>query len=200
MKSEREFLVQQRLLNQLQRGQLSRRRFMQTMMLAGMGLSGVRALGASPFAQDGRPLTPTFYQWIVTNHPEVNTVNQNFPNLDAQIAPVEGFDVARFVAEGQNQESTWDVYVGMTPFVEMAALIAADVIEPWDNYISQDVLDDIIPSIREECTVDGKLYSWPFLLDVIVSGSNSSITNAAGLPEALPTTWDGYLANSATVV
>jgi ABC-type glycerol-3-phosphate transport system substrate-binding protein len=200
MKSEREYIMQDRLLNQLRRGQISRRRFMQTMMLAGMGLSGVRALGASPFRQEGRPLTPTFYQWIYNNHPEVNTLNQNYPNLDAQIAPVEGFDVARFVAEGQNQESTWDVYVGMTPFVEMAALIAADVIEPWDNYISQDVLDDIIPSIREECTVDGKLYSWPFLLDVIVSGSNSSITNAAGLPEALPTTWDEYLANSQTVV
>jgi ABC-type glycerol-3-phosphate transport system substrate-binding protein len=62
------------------------------------------------------------------------------------------------------------------------------------------VLDDIIPSIREECTVDGKLYSWPFLLDVIVAGSNSSITNAAGLPEALPTTWDEYLANAQTVL
>jgi hypothetical protein len=123
-KQELQHLIEASLVNQFKRGQLSRRQFMQTMIMAGMGLSGVNALAARPFRQD-RPLTPTFYQWIVTNHPEVNTVNQNFPNLDAQIAPVEGFDVARFVAEGQNQESTWDVYVGMTPFVEMAALIAA---------------------------------------------------------------------------
>ncbi len=46
-------------------------------------------------------------------------------------------------------------------------MIEADVIEPWDNYIPKDVLDDIIPSIREENTIDGKLYGWPFLLDVI---------------------------------
>ena len=45
--------------------------------------------------------------------------------------------------------------------------LEADVIEPWDNYVPQEVIDDLIPSIREECTVDGKLYSWPFLLDVI---------------------------------
>ena len=56
----------------------------------------------------------------------------------------------------------------MTPFVEMASLIKAGVIEPWDDYIPKDVLDDMLPSIRAECTVDGKLYSWPFLLDIIV--------------------------------
>ena len=52
----------------------------------------------------------------------------------------------------------------------MSAFIKAGVIEPWDNYIPKDVIDDIIPSIRAECTVDGKLYSWPFLLDVIGIG------------------------------
>ncbi|HXV99579.1 MAG TPA: ABC transporter substrate-binding protein, partial [Anaerolineae bacterium] len=147
-----------------------------------------------------RPLTPTFYQWIVDLHPAVQTVNQDFGDLNFQIAPVAGFDVARFVAEGKNQESTWDVYVGMTPFVEMAALIKADVIEPWDNYIPKEVLDDIIPSIREECTVDGKLYSWPFLLDIITQGYNTAITSKAGLPDTAPADWDEYLANSKAVL
>jgi multiple sugar transport system substrate-binding protein len=57
--------------------------------------------------------------------------------------------------------------VGQTPFVEMTAMIEADVIEPWDNYIPKDVLDDLIPSIRDECTINGKLYGWPFLFDVV---------------------------------
>ena len=74
----------------------------------------------------------------------------------------------------------------MTPFVEMTAMIEADVIEPWDDYIPQEVIDDIIPSIREECTVDGKLYSWPFLLDVIGMGWHSGLTSQAGLAEARP--------------
>jgi ABC-type glycerol-3-phosphate transport system substrate-binding protein len=117
-----------------------------------------------------RPLTPTFYQWIIDLHPSVPQVNDEFKAtapLNFQIAPVQGFGVDRFVAEARDRNSTWDLYVGMTPFAEMSSLIAADVIEPWDNYIPQDVLNDLIPSVRNECTVDGHLYSWPFLLDII---------------------------------
>jgi multiple sugar transport system substrate-binding protein len=55
------------------------------------------------------------------------------------------------------------------------------------------VLDDIIPSIREECTIDGKLYSWPFLLDVIGNSWHSGMTTKAGLPDTAPETWDEYL-------
>src|SRR5437762_3554017 len=78
-------------------------------------------------AASTRPLTPTFYQWIVDLHPSLPQVNKQFPDLNFQIAPVQGFGIERFVAEGKNKESTWDVYVGMTPFVEMKALIKADV-------------------------------------------------------------------------
>lgn len=225
-RKDEEFLIQELLRSQLRRGEISRRQFLQNMIVAGMGLGGVSVLsscgGAAPAtpaqqeaaapateapkeeapaaASGTRPLTPTFYQWIVDLHPGLKAVNESFADLNFQIAPVAGFDVARFVAEGKNKESTWDVYVGMTPFVEMAALIKADVIEPWDNYIPKDVLDDIIPSIREECTVDGKLYSWPFLLDIIVQGYNSTITSKAGLPDTPPADWDEYLANSKTVL
>ncbi|MCL4302872.1 MAG: ABC transporter substrate-binding protein [Anaerolineae bacterium] len=222
-------MIQELLRSQLIRGEISRRQFLQNMIMAGMGLGGVSVLascaGGAPTAvptqapaapateaaapaaateeaaaSGTRPLTPTFYQWINDLHPGIQAVNQAFGEVDYQIAPVAGFDVARFVAEGKNKQSTWDVYVGMTPFVEMASLIKADVIEPWDNYIPKDVLDDIIPSIREECTVDGKLYSWPFLLDIIVQSYNSAITTKAGLPDTPPADWDEYLANSKTVL
>ncbi len=82
----------------------------------------------------------------------------------------------------------------------MSAFIKAGVIEPWDNYIPKDVIDDIIPSIRAECTVDGKLYSWPFLLDVIGSAWHSGITSKAGVPDAAPATWDEFLASSKKIV
>ena len=182
MNREEEYLQYQQLLAQWKRSQISRRQFMLRAMATGLTLSGVGAAlaacgggaapaepPAAPQASNGeaaeagseagsRPLTPTFYQWIVDLHPSIPDVNQAFPDVNFQIAPVEGFGIERFVAEAKNKESTWDVYVGMTPFVEMAALIKADVIEPWDDYIPKEVIDDIIPSIREECTVDGKLY------------------------------------------
>jgi multiple sugar transport system substrate-binding protein len=149
-----------------------------------------------------RPLTPTFYAWIPDTHPAVKTVSDDFAKttpLNFQIAPVEGFGIDRFVAEARDKNSTWDVYVGMTPFVEMTALVQADVIEPWDNYIPKDVLNDILPAIKEECSIDGKLYCWPFLLDICVLGTNTALSQKAGAVD-LPTTWDEYLINAQKVV
>ena len=99
-------------------------------------LFGANAAFARPSA---RALTPTFYQWIYNIHPDIpDTLNKQYATkhqLDAKIAPVQGFGIERFVAEAKQKKSTWDVYVGMTPFVEMAQLIAAGVIEPWDTYM-----------------------------------------------------------------
>ncbi len=212
-RSEQDLLVQNALFSQLQRGRINRRQFMTRTMAAGLSLAGINAMvsgcapGAVPGATTagggaapaGRPLTPTFYQWIVDLHPSIPEVNKRFDGMNFQIAPVEGFGIERFVAESKNSESTWDVYVGMTPFVEMKALIASDAIEPWDEYIPKDVIDDLIPSIRAECTVDGKLYSWPFLLDVIGMGWNSDITDKAGISKA-PETWDEYLAGAKAIM
>ena len=171
-------------------------------LVAGLGMAGVSAaakFGVGPaFAQD-RPLTPTFYQWIEDLHPGFRQVNAQFPGINYQIAPVEGFGIERFVAEAKNKESTWDVYVGQTPFVEMSAMVAADVIEPWDNYIPKDVLDDIIPSIREENLIDGKMYGWPFLLDVIGTGWHSGLTTTAKLPMRRPRPGTNYLANAKAI-
>jgi multiple sugar transport system substrate-binding protein len=202
IRKERELLLRQLWRRQLLRGRIDRRDFMTRSLMAGLGMAGVGVaarLGSSS-ALAARPLTPTFYQWIENLHPSIPQVNEKFPGINYQIAPVEGFGIERFVTEAKNGESTWDVYVGMTPFVEMTAMIEADVIEPWDNYIPQDVIDDIIPSIREECTVDGKLYSWPFLLDIIGMGWHSGLTAEAGLPETPPATWDEFLQNAQTVV
>ena len=156
-------------------------------------------------AEGERPLTPTFYQWIINLHPGIEgSVNPEFSSetpLDSKVAPVEGFGIERFVAEARDQSSTWDVYVGMTPFVEMAALIEAQVISPWDDYMPDDVKDDIIPSILEEAKFEDKIYNWPFLLDIIVQGWNAAIVEKAGLdPDAAPRDWDEYLANARQVV
>ena len=202
-RKELEYILQQAARQQLLKGKIDRREFIARSLVAGLGMAGVAATAkmgiGSAFAQD-RPLTPTFYQWIEDLHPGIPAVNEKFPGINYQIAPVEGFGIERFVAEAKNGESTWDVYVGQTPFVEMSAMIEADVIEPWDAYIPKDVLDDIIPSIREENTVNGKMYGWPFLLDVIGNSWHSGLTTKAGLPDAAPATWDEHLANAKAIV
>src|SRR5262245_7389837 len=201
-RTEQEYLLQAAWRQQLLRGEIDRRQFLSRALVAGLGLAGVSAAArfGMPIALAARPLTPTFYQWIEDLHPSIPQVNAKFPGLNYQIAPVEGFGIERFVAEAKNKESTWDVYVGQTPFVEMSAMVEADVIEPWDNYIPKDVLDDIIPSIREENMINGKVHGWPFLLDVIGTGWHSGLTTTAKLPDAAPATWDDYLAAAKTIV
>ena len=202
-RNEQEYLFQEAARRELAQGRIDRREFITRSLMTGLGLAGVGAVaksGVTPAFAADRPLTPTFYQWIQDLHPGIPAVNAKFPGLNYQIAPVEGFGIERFVAEAKDKQSTWDVYVGQTPFVEMSAFIKAGVIEPWDNYIPKDVIDDIIPSIREECTVDGKLYSWPFLLDVCGSSWHSGITAKAGVPDAAPATWEEFLASSKKIV
>ncbi len=203
IRKEEDYRVQEQLARLLRQGSIDRREFLTRSLVAGLGLAGIGTAAkngiGSARAQD-RPLTPTFYQWIEDLHPGIPKVNEKFPGLNYQIAPVEGFGIERFVAEAKNKESTWDVYVGQTPFVEMSAMKAADVIEPWDDYIPKDVLDDMIPSIRAENTIDGKLYGWPFFLDVIGNSWHSGVTTKAGLKDEAPVTWDDQLANAKKIV
>ena len=135
---EQKAALQTAALRELAQGRIDRREFMTRSLVAGLGAAGVGVVAKSgigpAFAAD-RPLTPTFYQWIQDLHPGIMAVNAKFPGINYQIAPVEGFGIERFVAEAKNGQSSWDVYVGQTPFVEMSAFIKAGVIEPWDNYI-----------------------------------------------------------------
>lgn len=109
--------------------------------------------------------------------------------------------MARFIAEAQSGESTWDVYVGMTPFVEMASLIKAGVIEPWDDYIPKEkrLTTSFRPSAPNVLSMASCIRG-PFLLDIIVQGYNSNITTAGGLADAPPANWDEFLANSQAVL
>ena len=202
-RKEQEYVLQQAARRELLNGTIDRREFLTRSLAAGLGLAGVGTIAKSgigpAFAADRR-FTPTVYQWIQELHPGIQAVNSKFPGINYQIAPVEGFGIERFVAEAKNKQSTWDVYIGQTPFVEMSAMIKGDVIEPWDNYVPKEVIDDMIPSIREENTINGKLYGWPFLLDVIGTGWHSGLTGKAGVADAAPATWDDFLASAKTIV
>ncbi len=176
--------------------------------VAGASIYGISALfgaGTALAGLEARALTPTFYQWIYGLYPDIpSKINKDYAKqhkLDAKIAPVQGFGIDRFVAESKKKKSTWDVYVGMTPFVEMAALIQSGAIEPWDKYIPKSVLSDLIPSIRAEATYQGHIWSFPFLLDIIIQAWNGELVKKAGLdPNKTPKTWDEFIANAKKVV
>lgn len=149
-----------------------------------------------------RTLTPTYYDWILSLYPPIPAISDDFGSeVNVEQSPTEGFGIERFVAEAREQDSTWDIYVGQTPFVEMASLIAAEVTEPWDDYVSQDILDAMVPSVREEGTFEGSLYNFPLVIDIIVSAWNAELVRNAGLdPDDPPATWEDILERAAEVV
>lgn len=185
---------------------ISRRELLgRTAMLGAGGVVGAGLLGACGDNGSGgedRPLTPSYYDWILSSFPQIKEVSADFSGkVSVKQAPTQGFDVTRFVTEAREGESTWDVYCGQTPFVEMASLVEAEVIEPWDDYVTEDFVNSIIPAIREESTYDGKLYHLPMLVDIVVSAWNTELVAAADLdPEEAPATWDDLLAKAKQVV
>jgi ABC-type glycerol-3-phosphate transport system substrate-binding protein len=148
-------------------------------------------------------LSVTYYDWILNLHPIMAEVNSDFSAtfpLDAQVAPTAGFGIERFVQEARENMSTWDMYIGATPFLEMIQLAESGSIEPWDPYLPEGFLDDLPESIRAEGNFNGSFYVWPFLLDVTLQAWNGELVEKAGLdPSVAPATWDEFIANARTV-
>jgi ABC-type glycerol-3-phosphate transport system substrate-binding protein len=149
-------------------------------------------------AQDGNP-SSTFYSWMIDLHPDIMTVGEE-QGVTVEIAPTENFGFDRFIAEANEETSTWDSYGGVTPFLEMLALVETGTIEPWDPYLPEGLLEDFAPSTRAEGTHDGQFYVWPLLLDICVQAWNADLVEKAGLdPTVAPKTWDEFIENSRKV-
>jgi hypothetical protein len=189
-------------------GRIDRRTLLARAAALGLSVPVAAALAnetaRTALAGEEGTLEVTYYDWMLSLHSPIEQVNAEFTStypLVAEVAPTANFGIDRFLAEAAEQTSTWDMYAGVTPFLEMIQMVEADVIEPWDPYLPEGLLDTIFTPIREEGSYQDQFYVWPFLLDVIVQGWNSEIVEAAGLdPEATPTTWDEYIANAQAVV
>ncbi len=182
---------------------LDRRAFLARGTLALLAPGALLAAGCRD--EPTPPLSAIFQNWIVTLHPQIeHGVSRGFDSgspLTSVIAPPGGVDIGDFLREADRRTSTWDVYVGMTPWVEMARLVENRAIQPWDAFIEPDVMRDIVPRLRAEGTMGGRLYSWPFLLDVTVQGCNGELVERAGLnPMRSPASWDEYIGNARAVV
>jgi multiple sugar transport system substrate-binding protein len=153
--------------------------------------------GALAF-QESQPNT-TFYEWMPRLHPSLYTIGEE-QGVNVEVAPTTNFGFDRFIAEANQEMSTWDSYGGVTPFLEMIALVQTGTIEPWDPYLPEGMLEDFLPATRAESTWDGQFYVWPLLLDVIVQAYNADLVEQAGLdPEVAPKTWDEFIENARTV-
>jgi multiple sugar transport system substrate-binding protein len=138
-----------------------------------------------------------FYSWILDFNPQIKPLtdeyNKKNPNnkVAIQVAPTTNFSDQKFLLQARSKTSSWDAYIGMTPFVEMAQLQAAGAIEPWDPYMPAHVKNDMPKSVQDEGMIDGKMYDWPMLLDITSLQWRKSMYKAAGIT-APPTTWEQF--------
>jgi ABC-type glycerol-3-phosphate transport system substrate-binding protein len=147
-------------------------------------------------------LVAGFPDWILRLHPAIEgAVGPAFSESHAvEVTQRRGASVNQLALDAADKRSEWDVFVGVTPFVEMASLVESGALEPWNPYVPPAVVDDLHPALRREGTYDGKLYAWPFLVDVTVQGWNVDLIERAGLDPGLPPrTWDEYVENARTV-
>jgi len=149
---------------------------------------------------DEERLRAAFPDWMLRLHPTIDPAATPPGRPVELVRPLPGADPARAVALARERRSDWDVLFGITPFADMAELVDADAVEAWDAYMPREIVADLPRKIRRECTVAGRLYSWPFLLDVLIQGWNSELVERAGLdPTRAPRTWDEYVANARKV-
>ena len=154
------------------------------------------AAAAQPAAASG-VANLGFYSWILDFNPQIKPLtdqyNKKNPNnqVAIQVAPTTNFSDQKFLLQARNKTSSWDAYIGMTPFVEMSQLQAAGAIEPWDPYMPASVKNDMPMSVQQEGTINGKMYDWPMLLDITSLQWRKSMYKAAGIMDH-PTTWEGF--------
>ncbi len=189
-------------------GRSSRRNVIRRATALGISAPAIASLAqaahiASVSASTEGTLSLTFYDWIINLHPAISQVNDDFNEtfpLDAEVAPTQGFGIERFVQEAREEESTWDMYIGATPFLEMIQLAESGAIEPWDPYLPEGFLDNLPDAIRAEGTYNGNFYVWPFLLDLTLQSWNGELVEQAGLdPTVAPANWDEFIGNARTV-
>jgi ABC-type glycerol-3-phosphate transport system substrate-binding protein len=208
------------LYYQFATGKLSRFKFISRMAAIGCTALTVDAflqayrpgiVQAAERALEQRPASPsdtvsiTVYDWILNLNPVLyslvktyNAAHKGSKPVKLDVAASANFSINQFLLEARHRKSTWDVYFGTTPFVEMSQLLATGATEPWDPYVSKKWMSDLIPAVRRESTVNGKLTDFPMLLDVIGYGYRKDYFRLAGI-KAPPLTWEAYIATARTI-
>jgi multiple sugar transport system substrate-binding protein len=173
-----------------------RGRFIRTATGLGLALSPLAGLvsACSEDEEEADRLRAAFPDSILRLHPAIDPAATPPGRSNELIKPLPGGDAARAVARARERSSEWDVLFGITPFVEMIDLVEAQAVEPWDPYMPPEIMSDLPSVVRRECSVGGRLYSWPFLLDVVVQGWNTELVERSGLdPTRAPRNWDEYV-------
>lgn len=110
--------------------------------------------------------------------------------LSTDITTADSF-VQKFTLEARQEEASYDLIFGATPWIEVAPLAEAGALAPLDDLVDEEVLNDLLGPAREGVTFeDGNIYSLPTWTDVVGLIYRSDLLEEHGGSPQPPGTWD----------
>ena len=168
---------------------------------AAAGSSAPAAAVPVQAAAKGLVLEMAFPNWIVDVNPAVQKLSDEYSqtsgvkiNVSKQPPDME----KKMQLEASSKKSTWHGVEGYAGFSNMASFVEMDALASWDNLITKEDFEDLLPTARQEMTYKGKQWLFPFRVSPIGIGWRPNINKEVGLPNKPPTTWDEIFTNAQT--
>jgi len=188
---------------------LTRREFM---VAAGSGVAlaagsrlGSNLLAWRVKAAPAKTLRVGIYAYMTQGIPfdqVVKNYQQTHPDISVAVDPLPGAVVADWPAtvrkltlEARQRQSSVDILIGPTPWIEPAPLAQAQAIEPLETLLPKQIVNDLYRSVLREATFagDGKLYVLPWWSDVTGLIYRRSYLQEGAGTDRPPETWEQVL-------
>lgn len=121
--------------------------------------------------------------------------NAAHPNVDVELIPFPedwAAVTSKLQLEAARQTATYDFITAGAAFLDVATAGKLGIIEPIDNYLAKKVKDDMLPSIQGEMRMEGKMYAFPMVTDIVGFIYRPSYLQKGGYADP-PATWDDLL-------
>jgi ABC-type glycerol-3-phosphate transport system substrate-binding protein len=131
--------------------------------------------------------------------------NELHPEAQIKVEASPGGWMTKVIGQIRSNKLQWSAAGVMSTYHDLAAWVQLDMIQPLDAYITASTepgattfLSDMLPTIKDDETYEGKMYGIPFSIENIAYEWNSEWFGKAGINQA-PKTWQELVDSSTTV-
>ena len=121
------------------------------------------------------------------------------PAFGCKCRPTSRAGQTKVIAQKNDGTLEWSAAGILTPFLDMRTWTATQMVQPMDDYVAASkqegaatILSDMIPTVKEDASFEGKVYCIPYSFENITFNWRIDYANAVGATEA-PETWDDWL-------
>ncbi len=170
-----------------------------TVLLVGLGMSAV----SCGFGDDSKDDDPNTIQLLVPSYSDgtqalwegiIKDFEADHDDIDVELE-VQSWDNINDVVRTKVQSDEAPDILNIDAF---AGFAADDLLYPADEVVSDEVLDDMQDSFKENASIDGTQYGLPLIASARAMFVNTDLMEQAGVTD-IPTTWDDLLAASKAI-